>query len=193
MVGRGSRIDKNKTHTEFYDITDCLIRMGIPEDFRPFKNKTEFKKHKLQQTIVEQLINKTNEEMVEITKEKIEDFELYLEELENNSYHLLTIDELKDLFNATSNIRTLVLVANEYHRRKYGWQLRTKTIELIIKNMEDVLDKLSKYNKEASTIKAYKTRIRNLLNSGKKLASMIHFPGWFYEQTINKYGFVDKW
>jgi len=193
MFFRCCRLHPSKNHADVYDITDCLIRMGIPEDFKPFKDKTEFKKHKLQQTIVEQLINRTNEKMLEITKEKIEDFELYLEELENNSYHLLTIDELRDLFNATSNIRTLVLVANEYHRRKYGWQLRTKTIELIIKNMEDVLDKLSEYNKEASTIKAYKTRIRNLLNSGKKLASMIHFPGWFYEQTINKYRFVDKW
>ncbi len=193
MVGRGSRIYEDKKFTEFYDITDCLIRMGIPEDFIPFKDKKEFKKHKLQQTMVEQLINRTNEEVVEITREKIEDFEVYLEELERNSLHLLSVDELRDLFNATSNVRLLVLIANEYHRRKYGWMLRTKTIEWIIKNMEDVLEKLSVYNKEASTIKAYKTRIRNILNSGKKLASMGHFPDWFYKETINKYGFVENW
>ena len=183
----------NKPYSEFYDITDCLIRMGIPEDFVPFKDKREFKKHKLQQTMVEQLINRTNKEVVEITREKIEEFEVYLEELERNSLHLLSIDELRDLFNATYNVRLLVLIANEYHRRKYGWMLRTKTIEWIIKNMEDVLEKLSVYNKEASTIKAYKTRIRNILNSGKKLASMGHFPDCFYKETINKYGFAEKW
>ena len=193
IVMRSQRIYPGKEYAEFYDITDCLIRMGIPEDFMPFKDKKEFNRHKLQQTMVEQLVNRTNEKVVEITKEKIEDFEVYLEELEKNSLHLLTVDELRDLFNATSNIRTLVLVANEYHRRKYGWMLRTKTIEWIIKNMESVLEKLSVYNKEASTIKAYKTRIRNILNSGKKLASMGYFPDFWYQETINKYGFVENW
>ncbi len=193
MVGRGSRIYENKKITEFYDITDCLIRMGIPEDFVPFKSKKEFKKNKLQQTIVEQLINRTNEGITEITREKIENYKIYLKELERKSLATLTIDELRELFNATNDVRLLVLIANEYHRRKYGWMLKTKTVEWIIKNMEDVLEKLSEYNKEASTIKAYKTRIRNILNSGKKLASIGFFPDWFYKETIKKYGLIENW
>ena len=59
--------------------------------------------------------------------------------------------------------------------------------------MQKVVDILSEYNKEISTIKAYKTRIRNVLNGEKKLASLGHFPKFFLESTINKYGFMKGW
>ena len=55
--------------------------------------------------------------------------------------------------------------------------------------MNKYIELLEEYGKRRSTIKAYKTRIRNILNQGKKLSAMIYFPEWLYKQTIEKYKF----
>lgn len=191
MVGRGSRLHEGKEKCELIDITNCLLNFGFPEEFKGFITKDEAKQFKAKSTLIEKYfeLNKQNKEILILNKETIENFTNSLVLLKNKSLIKYSVEELKQAFIFAEEPREIVLIANEFHRRKYGWFLKTRTIEKIIYEMEKYANKLDEYGKRKSTIKAYKTRIRNILNQGKKLASMIYFPKWFYNETIKKYKF----
>jgi len=191
MVGRGSRLYDGKDKCEFIDITNCLLNFGFPEEFKGFRTKEEAKEFKAKSTLIEKYFefNKHNNEMLILDKETINDFTNSLVLLKNKSLVKYSIDELKQAFIFAEEPRELVLIANEFHRRKYGWFLKTRTIEKMIYEMNKYANELDRFGKRKSVIKAYKTRIRNILNQGKKLSAMIYFPEWFYKQTMEKYKF----
>jgi hypothetical protein len=193
MVGRGSRIYEGKEYCEFIDISNCLINYGLPEEFKGFKDEIEFKQFKQKQTLVESKFSiemNQGEELIDVSSDALIKFTNELKEIKNKSYRHMSVDELRKAFLTTNSIRELVHIANEVNRRKNGFMYRDTTTEKIIEQMEKYYNLLSSFNKEKSTMKAYKTRIRNILNKGKKLSSMIYFPEWYYNEVIKKYGFL---
>ena len=187
IAGRGSRIHNSKNQCNFYDITDTLIRFGLPEQFKPFKTKEEAKQWLANQTLIESYLKHKKEDIVEVTEEKLEKFEIELEELENQPLHLLTLEQLRDIYWSTNNVRKMVLVLNELWRRYRGFQYRSKTLEWIITEINNYLVLMENYNKGRSFLKAIKTRGANLFKKRKKLPALGHFASWFYEQQIRKY------
>ena len=187
-VGRGSRIHPSKNQCNFYDITDTLIRFGLPEVFEPFKDKNEAKQWLANQTLIESYIKRSNSETVEIDTNILEQYKLELEELESANLHILSIEQLKELYWSTKSPRKLVLILNEYWRRYRGFMYRTNTLEWIINEIDKYLVLMNEYNKSRSFLKAIKTRGANLLKQNKKLPALGYFASWFYDEQIKKYG-----
>ena len=190
MVGRGSRLYEGKDKCEFIDVTNCLLNFGLPEEFKGYRTKEEQMTAKQRMSKVEKYFefNKKEKDVLDVNKEILVEFTNKLKVLNKSNYISKTTLQLINMFNSTDDIREIVLIANEYHRRKYGWFLKDKTLNKMIEEMSKYASLLEEYGKRKSTVKAYKTRIRNILNQGKKLASMIYFPSWFYEETTKKYG-----
>jgi len=188
IVGRLHRIYNDKDFAYFYDITDCLIRFGLPEEFEPFRTKQEAKEWLTKNTLVESYLKASKDEMIEIDTNILKDFKIRLEELKSMNLHILSTEQLRQLYYSTTEPRKLVLILNEYYRRFRGFSYRTKTLEWIISEIEKYLVLMERFNKSRSFLKAMKTRGANLLKQGKKLPALGHFAGWFYKQQIEKYG-----
>jgi len=176
MIGRGSRITKNKKEFEYICLSNNLFVHGIPE-----------------------IDNGKDSKMISAIFKTIKDnnYAFSYKDINKNlsfyekqiSLASATIEQLKILFEYTDDVRMIVNIINEVNRRKKGYYLRGSIIEKIIYEMNFYLEKLEKFNKKKSTIKAYKTRLRNIVNSGSRIENFKSFPKWFYEQTIKKYKF----
>jgi len=195
LAGRIKRPYGGKKESFLYDFGNCLINIGFPEDkYEPSKENIAHRRTKSNENqFLEQYIDNVSDEIVEVSKAKLELFIQEIRRLEEQELSNLDIHSLIKLFRTTDRIDILVKCANEYHRRKYGWSYKPQTVDLMIKNAKEVFEKLSLVGKENSTFKAYKTRLRNILNEGKvKLSSFIYFPEWFYQSTLEKYPWLKE-
>jgi len=192
IIGRGSRIHNDKSKVEFYDLTNTLLKYGFPEEFRCYDSKEGLiellEKNKENGTYLRNTEPRIDGS-VEFSESKIKEFKIRLERLKKESLEELSIDELRLLFDNETDPLVLIKIANIVYKRKYNISLTNEQINWIVGKMNQGLKIMDeKYNARFKAIKAYKTRIRNIINSGKKLTSMGYFPSWFY-QNYNK-GFL---
>jgi len=190
IIGRGSRIHNSKDSVEFYDLTNTLLTYGFPETFTQFEDLSEYIEHLMDNQINDTYLNYTeadNTGSVELSIDNIDEFKFKLEELRKSNIKIASIDELRLMFDNENDIKIIIDIANEVARRRDLLTLKPNQIVWVVSELTKYLELLSELNKTKSTIKAYKTRIKNILNNGKKLTSMGYFAEWFYEQTITKY------
>jgi type I site-specific restriction endonuclease len=187
LAGRIKRPYEGKEESYLYDFGNCLVNLGFPEEYyEPPKEAHSITKSNAT-SFLEQYIDNHQDEVVEVSKAKLELFIEEVKKLERQNLSKLTTEELVKLFRTTDDIEIMIRCANEYHFRKHGWKLRENTIQLMVSNALIYHDELSLVGKGGSTMKAYRTRLRNILNKNKKLASFIYFPEWFYNETKRKY------
>jgi len=189
IIGRGSRIHNNKNKVEFYDLTNTLLKYGFPEEFKCYDSKEGFvellEKNKENETYLRNT-EPREDGSVEFNKLKLKDFRIRLERLKKESLEELSINDLRLLFDNETDPLVLIKIANIVYKRKYNISLTNDQMTWIVTKMNQGIEMMKeKYNAKHKTIRAYKTRIKNIINSGKKLTSMGYFPSWFY-QNYNK-------
>lgn len=184
---RHLRSNEKDEYGELYDFGKCIQNLGFVEDEY---NPLEPQQTKEYQKYIDSYVNQSSDEVVPVTKESVEVFVEEIKRKEKENLSNLSTKDLVVLFDATQSIDKMMDIANEFNYRKYGWKYKTSTIDLAKKNMLDVYNQLELYGKGQATLKAYKTRIRNILNQGKKLASMIYFPDFLHNKFLEQHPWI---
>lgn len=176
-------VEPNKEYANIYDFTNNLIEHGLIEHrYDPISSN--------QSKSIERLngfIDRSKNDIVSFTQVDFKTFVEEIKELEKQDIRNLTVVQLIDLFRTTANIPKLADIANEIHYRKHGWRLSASAMATMKENMARAYAILDAYGKGNATLKAYKTRLRNILNQNKKLAAMIYFPDFWLQQMYESH------
>ncbi len=179
---RSNGIDE---YGELYDFGKCIQNLGFVEDeYNPLEPPSQQPRYR---KYIDSYVKQSDDEVVQVTKQDVEVFIKEIEKREKRKLSELSTKELVVLFDATQSVTKLADIANEFHYRKHKWRLSANAMAAMKENMARVYTILDAYGKGNATLKAYKTRLRNILNQNKKLASMIYFPDWWLEKMYENH------
>jgi len=186
-IGRITRIASDKKYAEFLDLCGVVKEHGFHDEdyFPPEKgNKKDLLAAKALAEAAEiEFIVK--EEPTEITRK---DVNLFVEELKRKSKRISSMNniELKAIFEQSSDVRQIVEVALEINKRMRQVNYKKEIIEYICLNWDIAFETYPEY--KTRWIKSMKTRAKNIVNEGKKLASLKYFIGFLVENQKDFYG-----
>lgn len=183
QVGRVARIADGKTHAEWLDLASNLSEHGFPEDDWspvPIGDRINLSEMKKDRELIEvKLISKENP--TEITREKVLLKTEEILRLKQIAISVQTGAQLSINFNTTSSIGYAIKIGMEIDKRKNGKEYNKSTHDWIMEEVKRFQDDFPEYGSRIIT--TFKTRIKNIVRDGKKMAGLRYFPDWLREQT----------
>ena len=175
-VGRILRLSPGKEEAIWIDAAKITQDHGLydnPYDFTiedPFKLK-EYKQ-KRSESYINAYVKKHHRDkmLTRVTESKLKTFK---KAIEGDS----SLEGLIARYDACNNI-TVLLGLGFKIAKQLGQPSSSKTLHF-------VMETCVPYVEEGGSLKAIKTRMRNIIKDGKKLASLHYFPKWLKEQNWN--------
>lgn len=185
-VGRLTRIAEGKTHAEFLDLAGTVMEHGfhdelyVPPEYGDKKSKLEAEA----KASASHLKHIVSEEPTEINREKVVEFVKELKQKEK-SLSELTMQELSAIYEQSDCIATIIEVAFIINKNKTGDTYKQSTVSWISDNWDKHIELDPQFEKR--WIKALKSRAKNIVRDGKKLASLYYFIEWLYEKRNDSF------
>jgi hypothetical protein len=162
----------DKTHAKFLDLSGCIARLGFPDEpYDPPESKEKLKEEEHKRAIdVMQLI--VGEEPTEITREMVVE---KLKELHRAEQEIpqLSFEQLDALYRTTRDPYVIVHIAHEIYYRKFNVYYNEGNINWIVQHVQAFMDEFPEY--ESRLLATLRTRAKNIVARGKKLASLKYF------------------
>ena len=176
-------VEPNKEYAEILDLGQCVSTLGFVEEPLPMVEKGD------KGTLIKEMMKRERKIITDMVDEEPTEvtLDLVLEELKEierkrNQIGQMKVDELLRLYDQTFDIRQNLVIANEIAKRvNRGW-VKESSIEWILEPWEETLQNLQPYMVPQLT-KAFRTRAKNILKDGKKLASLRYFHDWLLENN----------
>ena len=177
QLGRICRFFPGKEHGIILDLCGGVARLGFHDDpYNPPKygdrKELRAQMERLQKPVIDNL---AKEEPTEITREIV--FEA-VEELKRKERDLQNQDivDVMMIFETTLDVKTIIAAACEINRRKTGKPWTDDFVEWCAGPWIELLDLVPSY--ERMILKAMKTRLKNIVRDGKKIAAIYYFCDW---------------
>jgi len=182
QVGRLIRTHPTKTHGEILDLAGLVGDFGFHDEvYNPpeYGNKNKLAK------ITEELAARevkliVNEEPTEVTRS---DVKVKVEELnrKKKQMHELNFTDLLAIFESSWDPKEIVEAAMNINHRKTGQTFKYSTINWVAEPWYTFIEEYPQYRNRI--LKSMKTRAKNIVAQGKKLASLHYFPSFLREQS----------
>jgi len=85
------------------------------------------------------------------------------------------------LYDSSMNLEELVNYGSEIYAIKYGLNVEQRTKDWVLGRWNKFLEEES-FSPRTKNIKAFKTRLKNIVKDGKKISSLYYFADWLLEQ-----------
>lgn len=185
-VGRLIRPFEGKQYAEFLDLAGVVSEHGFhDEPYNPpeYGDKTALADAKASAE-ASALSGIVSEDPTEVTREKVVEYVAELKRKEKQ-IHQLKMEELGSLYEQTSCIRTIIHIAYQINKLKTGVDYKESTVDWIAENWEAHIALEPDY--KVKWTKALKTRAKNIVRDGKKLASLYYFVQFLDEKKDEVY------
>jgi len=190
IVARNTRPYPGKEYGEILDLANYIQMHGFlhEEDmyFPPVKGDKKAllkEKQKFEAPIVGSIVTS---EPTEVTRELID---VAIREVKSREKKIPELDmkTLTDLFEVTSDVKTIIWIGFEIAKRVRGQAYKETTIEWAVNPWRSFIEDYPEY--EQRILKTIKTRIKNIVKKDKKMASIHYFCSFLREQE--PYSFYD--
>ena len=175
-------VQPNKEYGEILDLAGLVSRHGFHDEvYNPpiHGDKTALVKEakRLEAPIIEHIVG---QEPTYISREIVD---VKLKELERQEADIdsLTVDQMSALYDTTTNLEVACELAYRINERIRGSSYRKDTPQWAIEPALQMLEDFPEYR--TRLIKTFKTRMKNIVKDGKKLAAIRYFDQWLREQT----------
>ena len=85
------------------------------------------------------------------------------------------------LYDSSMNLEELLNYSSEIYAIKYGLNVEHRTKDWVLGRWDKFLEEES-FSPRTKNIKAFKTRLKNIVKDGKKISSLYYFADWLLEQ-----------
>jgi hypothetical protein len=182
QVGRLIRTAPGKEYAELLDIANNTATFGFHDEvYEPpeYGDKETLAKEnaKLEAKTIKLI---TKEEPTEVTKElvlkKVEELERKKNDIPNIGFN-----DLLAIFHTSQDPLMIIRIGFEIHRRKTGHTYTRDNVEWAANPWYPFLEQFPQY--QSRILRSLRTRVKNIVSQGKKLASIHYFQKWLSEQT----------
>ncbi len=182
-VGRLCRIAEGKEFAEFLDLAGTVMEHGFHDEIYIAPEKGNQKalaeaKAKAEASALKHIVE---DSPTEIDRDRVE---VFVEELRRKEDDISTMsfNELDGLYQMTSNARKLIEIAYRMNEIKTGATYKESTIDWIHSKWEEMFISYPDYKRQWTN--ALRTRAKNIVRQGKKLASLYYFIDWLAERVM---------
>lgn len=181
QVGRLIRTHPGKEYVELLDLAQNTSRHGFhDEPYNPpeYGNKEALSKAK-EEVAAREISLIVNEEPTEVTREAVN---IKVEELnrKRKKLHELDFKDLIAIYETSQNTEEIIKIAHIINQRKTGLGFNESTVSWINEEWIRMLNTYPQY--KSRLLRALRTRAKNIVSQGKKLASLRYFASWIEEQ-----------
>ena len=182
QVGRLIRTHPTKTHGEILDLAGLVGDFGFHDEiYEPPEYGDKQGLSKVNEKLSAREVGLIGgEEPTEITRR---DIQVKVEELNHKKkqMHELNFHDLLAIFESSWDPKEIVEAVLNINHRKTGQPFKRETIAWIAHPWYEFLDMFPQYH--SRILKSMKTRSKNIVSQGKKIASLHYFPEFLLKQS----------
>jgi superfamily II DNA or RNA helicase len=192
LVFRASTKYEGKTHAEHYDLGNCLLEHGFPEQSYdpPIDKHTKTIIDKaLKINELEVMLDESKDDDVEISPKILKAWKEDVRVLNNRRVEDLSLREIKKVYNSETNIYNLIKIALEASTRTSNNRYRNNSYEWICKPYKEKEPTILEWD---LVTKLVKKRMNVLLKKGKKITSIHFYLDWLINESHINFTIIDQ-
>lgn len=177
FIFRVARLHEDKPFAKIYDIGGVINEFGFidKEDYIPQETKEDAKAITKENQIdeIESIIEFKNEEILAVSRDKIDIIIKEIEKYKQQAKRGLGIPELMKAYEASFSFEDILDFGSLIYKAIYQTEVKLSTRDWILNKIYETVEIVPK--KETYFKKAIKTRYKNIIKQGKKPASLFYF------------------
>jgi len=192
QIGRGIRTSPNKEYFELLDIANNTATFGFHDEvYNPpeqgDKNGLDKENERLAAKEISLIVD---EEPTLIKRSLVFD---KVQELKSKAKRIpeLEFKDLLAIYETSQEPRQIIEIGYDINRRKTGTAYQGTQIDWATELWTPFMAKYPQY--KSRILRTLRTRLKNIVSQGKKVAAIHYFPDWLSDQSPYKeYTFVDS-